>query len=362
MAIHLVTGTPGAGKTLNTVQQVHEQARTEGRRVYFANIEGMYEKDGLTFENWQKMPNPADEGVDLGKDITPHSWWNAPDGAILFIDECQDYYPRVSANVKQPDYIMRYAKHRHQGFDVYLFTQSPNLINPTPKSWVNPHIHYRRIFYGKTTYRYVNEEIIGNPEKTGTLARAAVKKRIKPNAKYYGTYKSAAVHTDNKRSNPMLRFLLTAPLVVIPLSLWFVRDYFEESKKGAQPAAVAQQVPMGGNGMMRGIGGVGGAMDSEKFDPVIACQPRIEAMPETAPAYDELRKAQDFPRPQCMQNKKRGCRCYSQQGTLLKDYPKDLCRTYVKEGYFDPTRRPRQQEERLVQRQKAEINAQTIAK
>ena len=81
--------------------------------------------------------------------------------------------------------------------------------------------------------------------------------------------------------------------------------------------------------------------DEEKFNPVLAYVPRVEAMPETAPAYDELRKPQDFPRPQCMASKKRGCQCYSQQGTLLRDYPRGLCRAYVKEGYFDPTRQPR---------------------
>ena len=73
---------------------------------------------------------------------------------------------------------------------------------------------------------------------------------------------------------------------------------------------------------MPGAGGVavGGravplqaAVMEEKFDPTVAYVPRIEAMPETAPAYDELRKPQDFPRPQCMASKKRGCQCFSQQ-------------------------------------------------
>ena len=150
MAIYLITGTPGAGKTLNTVQAVHERARQESRAVYYANIDGMREVNGLSFANWHKMANPTDPGVDLATDITPHSWQNAPDGSILLIDECQDYYPTISANAAQPAYIMDFAKHRHRGFDVYLITQGPNLVNPKLKSWVSPHIHYYRAFGGNT--------------------------------------------------------------------------------------------------------------------------------------------------------------------------------------------------------------------
>ncbi|WP_298079079.1 hypothetical protein [uncultured Cardiobacterium sp.] len=61
-------------------------------------------------------------------------------------------------------------------------------------------------------------------------------------------------------------------------------------------------------------------------------------MPETAPAYDELRKPKDFPRAQCMNSKKRGCRCYTQQGSLMRDYPREVCLARVRDGYFDPTR------------------------
>lgn len=74
--------------------------------------------------------------------------------------------------------------------------------------------------------------------------------------------------------------------------------------------------------------------------------PRIEAMPETAPAYDDLRKPKDFPRAQCMTSKKRGCQCYTQQGSLMRDYPRELCLARVRDGYFDPTREPHRDEQR----------------
>lgn len=77
----------------------------------------------------------------------------------------------------------------------------------------------------------------------------------------------------------------------------------------------------------------------DAFDPLAAYTPRIAAMPETAPAYDQLRRPVDFPRPQCLLHAKtNACACYTQQATLMRDYPQELCLSYVQEGYFDPTR------------------------
>ncbi len=339
MAIYLVTGTLGAGKTLNTIQMVHERAKAEGRPVYFANVNGMFEAGGLTFENWHKMPNPNDEGVDLATAVTPHSWQNAPDGSILVIDECQKFFPATSINTKSPSYVLDLAECRHRGFDVYLITQSPHLIDPKIKAWVSPHIHYRRIGGGNSTWRYTNEQVVNNILSVSDLSKAAVKKRVKLNTAYYATYKSASLHTNNRRTNPKLVALLTLPLVVVPLALWYAMHVFTGRSEHVTtpPPRNAQEAVA----RVSGLPLPPFKQDEEKFNPVLAYVPRVEAMPETAPAYDELRKPQDFPRPQCMASKKRGCQCYSQQGTLLRDYPRDLCRTYVKEGYFDPTRQPR---------------------
>lgn len=46
-------------------------------------------------------------------------------------------------------------------------------------------------------------------------------------------------------------------------------------------------------------------------------------MTEAAPAYDELRKPVDFPRAQYIASKTK-CECYTQQGSLLIDYPESI--------------------------------------
>lgn len=334
MAITLVTGTPGAGKTLNTIEMVHKRAEKEARAVYYANI------DDVTIPGWHKMD--AIDGADLTTAITPHSWYNAPDGSILLIDECQDFYPSMSASAKQPDYIMRFATHRHKGYDVYLITQGPNLINSKLKDWITPHIHYRRIFGGNKTYRYTNEEVVNNIRDVNAIAKAAIKQKVKLNPKYFGTYHSASVHTQNTRINKKLLAILAFGVLSIPLAMWYA--YSAVNAKTAavavpqgQAVAAADVVQVGGVSPLPSVmpGVIAGG--EQRFDPMTAYQPRIAAMPETAPAYDDLRKPQDFPRPNCLKNGKR-CECYTQQGTLMQDYPRDLCLANVKRGYFDPTK------------------------
>lgn len=341
MAIYLITGTPGAGKTLNTIEAVHKRAEKESRAVYYANIEG------VQFENWHKMEDHRDKDVDITTAVTPHSWFNAPAGSILLIDECQDFYPSMSANKMQPDYIMKYATHRHHGYDVYLITQGPNLINSKLKDWVTPHIHYRRIYGGKKTYRYTNEQVVNNIRDVNAISKAAIKQKVKLNPKYFGTYESAVVHTQNRRINIKLLLLIVVPIFAIPLGLWVAYSRFvgyQEPVMATDGVIVSEPqygpLQQHSNGFLPSLSSAS-AFNNDKFDPTTAYQPRIATMPETAPAYDELRQPRDFPRPQCVYKPLLDdCSCYTQQATLMQDYPRDLCLSYVNNGYFDPTKLP----------------------
>ena len=87
MDLNLVTGKPGASKTLNTIKDVEKRRIEEARPVYYHGI-----KDLIL--PWIKM----DDSEKLEEDetlITPHSWWNAPFGSIIVIDEAQLHYPAM---------------------------------------------------------------------------------------------------------------------------------------------------------------------------------------------------------------------------------------------------------------------------
>lgn len=339
MALYLCTGTPGAGKTLNTLKMVYERAQKEERPVYYAGVELIRDnRVGIDFSNWYEMADP--KTADLEAEITPFSWQNAPDGAIILIDECHKYYPPMGVSAKLPEYIVDFAEHRHRGFDIYLISQGPARVNAAIKDWVQPHIHFRKIWGGNTVWRYDNEQCVNDIRNTRAIAEAAIKSRVRLDRRWFKAYVSASLHTKNTRVPTKLIILMALPFFLLPGSLWYLYNYYKnaaESEQGKMEAPVGKPVQ---NTAIPSVAPEenGRLAPDRQFDPVTAYAPRIETMPETAPAYDELRKPRDFPRPQCMESKKRGCQCYSQQGTLLKDYPRDLCRSYVKQGYFDPTR------------------------
>lgn len=352
MALHLITGVPGAGKTLNTLIAVHKMAKEQGRVVYYRGIKLLRDNSvGINFDNWIEMRHPSEDGVDLNRDITPWTWQNAPDGSIIFVDEAHHFYPATSPTARQPPYIMDMSEHRHRGFDIFLITQGPDLINGTIKNWVAEHTHYRNLFGGLLRRAYINEKTVNNIRNTRELAREATKKRYKLDERWYDAYVSASVHRKKKRfPTAYVTMLLFGFALLLGGGLWGYH-YFQTQRQGIiqqhQPAYQHGEYPQGPlkgnvNPSLSGVQDV--SMPSpDAFNPLTAYQPRIEAMPETAPAYDDLRKPQTWPKPQCLINRaKDQCSCYTQQATVMQDYPDELCRSYATRGYFDPTRKDRE--------------------
>ena len=348
MALYLITGTPGAGKTLNTLRMVHKRAEDEDRTVFYYGIDLIRDNPAkIDFSRWIEMQGIEHAGEPGA--ITPHSWQQAPDGAIILIDECHFYYPPVGIGAKLPDFIMDFAIHRHRGFDIYLITQGPARVNSAIKDWVSPHIHFRKI-WGRVVRSYENEVCVNDIRNVRAVSEAAIKRRVPEDKRWFGAYVSASVHTKNKRTPVKLLFMALFPLfVVLPLSIWYLLYYFQsltgeaqarqveqhQSADAAMPGQAPGQAPA--TTPAEHFARERGQDDQEKFDPTTAYIPRIEAMPETAPAYDDLRRPQDFPRPSCLMRAKR-CECYTQQATLMRDYPQDVCRAIVRDGQFDPTR------------------------
>lgn len=346
MAIYLCTGIIGSGKTLNTLKMVYDRAKDEDRVVWYYGIELIRDNGvGIDYSNWVEMQGIEHAGEPGA--VTPHSWQNAPDGAIIVIDECHKYYPPVGVGAKLPDYIVDFSESRHRGFDIYLITQGPARINSALKDWVQPHIHFRRLWHGQTVWRYDNEQCINDIRNTRAIAEAAIKSKCKLDKRWFKAYVSASQHSKNRRIPVKLLLVMLLPFVLLPGGLWYLYDYYQTQSAlvaaKTSPTASASPVSPGSLASptaapVAGFAAPSSAVaDADRFDPNVAYAPRIEGMPETAPAYDELRRPQDFPRPSCLRRKKR-CECYSQQGTLMRDYPRELCLANVKHGYFDPTR------------------------
>lgn len=331
-----VTGQPGSGKTLNTIIDVEKRAKEESRPVYYYGI------DELTLD-WHRMEEP--EALESNPDaITPYTWYNCPDGSIIVIDEAHRIFkPHDKADAP---HIKPLSTYRHRGFSMYFISQGPALVTSYIRDWVQPHIHYRRLFGRQKVLKYTNEWCI-DAIRTKKISENAQIDKVLLDEKWYGVYKSSSQHNNNKRINRKVMLALILPIFTLPFFIWLgISKISGMADDGSGGAAVADNNGISVTGSpQNGMFGVDyqPQLLSDSDNIMLLYKPRIGAMPETAPAYDDLRKAKTWPKPQCLISKvKDTCKCYTQQATIMHDYPDALCREFAQNGYFDPTKEDKQ--------------------
>lgn len=165
--LKLITGTPGAGKT----QYALSQALKEKRTVYTANIPLLKRPDG-----W--------------KELDPKEWEKAESGALIIIDEAQDY---MMASQKECEHwIKNFAKHRHYGLDIWLITQDPKQIHAYVRRLVGEWTHLTRMF-GQNAANVV-------VRATTDERKPELESKLWPyNKDVWEMYHSATIHTKHGR-------------------------------------------------------------------------------------------------------------------------------------------------------------------
>lgn len=336
--ITLLTGLPGNGKTLFALWYIKTKADRERREVFYHNVKDL---DTAKVGNWMTFD--------------PKKWMDLPHGSIILIDECQEIFPKQPNGAKLPDYYEELAKHRHKGFDIYLITQHPTLIDNFARRLVGQHFHSVRKFGLQRATVYEWSACSPSPE-TPTSQKSAVPLKWKYPPEVFTWYKSAEVHTV-KRAIPVKLVLAVLFVVAIPVLGWYALDRFQQRGKpspeaSASPGAVGAPV----------AGFDGSVAPDKRFDPVEDARnymamntPRIEGLPQTAPKYDQLTVPVRVPVPAaCIQvgQAARGnvsCKCYTQQGTPM-DVQFNMCIEFARNGYFQDfdADRDRQQDQRAA--------------
>lgn len=179
--IRLITGIPGAGKTLLAVEIIRDVMFSDSPRAIYTNIKGLDHTALRTF--------------DL---VDPTAWFDLPDGSMVIIDECQEYFRPRSNGAKVPESVSRFETHRHQGLDIVLITQHPKLLDQNIRRLVEHHQHCYRPFGLKQ--RTVMEWNVCNDEPTPKQSESTaelVKKKF--DASLYQYYQSASIHTHKTR-------------------------------------------------------------------------------------------------------------------------------------------------------------------
>lgn len=179
--IHLITGTPGSGKTLLAVELILKNRKSENIRPLYANIEGLNLDELRCFKL-----DDADQ------------WYELPDNSIIVIDECQRWFrPRPNGSAV-PECISRFETHRHQGHDIILISQHPGLIDRNIRKLVDRHQHMYRPFGLDHRKAFEWNTCNENPEPSQNESNA-LKTKMKFDKDLYQYYRSASVHTGTKR-------------------------------------------------------------------------------------------------------------------------------------------------------------------
>lgn len=211
--IELRTGIPGSGKTLSMVEALSkmfprwEKHPEEARPVFVHNIKNLALPHAT-------LPLKEIEARGGQKQMVP-DWDALPDGSLVIVDECQDLFPPRSAQSAAPPYIAFFNTHRHKGFDIWLTTQHPKLIDFSVRALIGKHIHFRRLFGMQRAAQY---EWDGCSDNLGGMKDAVLTHYAFPK-KAFEFYKSAELHT--KQSFKLPRWLII-PVIGIALGVFMI--------------------------------------------------------------------------------------------------------------------------------------------
>lgn len=316
----LVTGTPGAGKTLWCVSEIEKLRLESGRPVHYYGV------DQLTLD-WMGLEDPRD-------------WYKCPEGSIIFLDECWDkLFPARKTGSEVPTWVEPMATHRHRGHDVFIVTQHSTQIDTFVRKMVGRHVHFLRAFGLNRSIKYEW------PEKKNEVDDWDRKKANRTTFKYpkqfFGTYNSTEINTV-KRELPVGKLtLIGGGLAVIPLLIYSVfavlgSEEAEMTELDASNFSVeADQRSFYGN-RSRGLPPI---QERPGLYDLVTWEPRVPEIPFSAMLYDQLIVPVAYPKiagcsRMSFSDGTEQCDCYSQQGTNLR-LSYRVCLDVMENGWFD---------------------------
>lgn len=321
MPIELVTGLPGAGKSLGAVARMLEWRQSDASRpVFVLGVDGL--KDGVA-----QVITPED----LEK------WHEYPAGSIFVVDEAQKYFPMRRAG-DAPAWIRKLSEHRHLGHDFLLMTQAPGYLDTYVRGLIDRHTHLVRKFGTHMVDRYDWPAVCMSPLSSAERKRAT-KSMWRYPKKCFELYHSAEVHTVKPRI-PKKLIVIAAAVIALPLVVIGVPRIMKHGENVKPSPLVSASMP-------------GNQRDEKHMtvaEYVQAQIPRIANQPWSAPIFDgQSVKAQ--PDLLCMEHEdphgtpnaagvKMLCSCFTEQGTPYRIGNFEECRTYARNGVYNPRRAP----------------------
>lgn len=172
MTIIAFTGTPGSGKTYDSIVKLLDNLAM-GRKVY-TNIRGINEP--LCLECIKSVVGLSDLAMQkqlsfIDDEEVWEFWEHVENGCLIILDEVQNFFgSREWMSEKNKSFGKWASTHRHYGFDLLLITQHIERLDITIRSLVEWTYVYKKVnFFGslvKNSYicfSYSGYELRGDP-------------------------------------------------------------------------------------------------------------------------------------------------------------------------------------------------------
>lgn len=323
MSTLLITGQPGAGKTLYAVSEILQKYVDAGRPIFCAGLEGLK----LPYQPFPPVEEWTERRQVPDMPGTTAPFFTFPPDSVLVWDECQSIFPTRSTNSRAPDHVVAFTTHRKTGIDCILITQRPKQMDSMLQGLVNEHRHIRRIWGMSRAVIYTWDQCSLNMSNY----REATRKVWQYPKKAFTLYTSATAHTAQISRPPLLLYLI--PLLLVAA---VVTGYFAYSRISAKTSGIASPVGLF-TGSPSAPTNQNLPLSSSEFWAPTQYYPADATRPESAPVYAGLVQPVTAPVVAGCIASARKCTCFTQQATSL-DVPEDFCREFALNGRFDPYR------------------------
>lgn len=329
--ITLITGAPGSGKTLYTVDKLlrdligttvdvtdDDAVIQKITRTVYSNIRGLLLDHDLIDADWlEKLPEHK---------IT---------GAVIVFDEVQRVWPNRPAGSKKLPSVEYLETHRHDGVDLIILTQNPQLLDPAVRALVGRHLHMRRVGSFGAAMVYEWDACSNSLNYKAAFTRSGYRYSRRAQKLYI----SSRAHTKQKRSLPMALWIamfgLAGAGIAWPMLMSSITAMGDPVKKAS--SSTDQSVPSSSVDQLSTPGKT--SLPAMRDRMIAAAEhrsqwiPRDPGQPHTAPRYDQLTQPVAVPYPAICVATASDCRCYTDRATRLF-LPDSKCRDFAGNGAF----------------------------
>lgn len=251
--------------------------------------------------------------------------WATPD-SVLLVDEAQRYLRPRPSGAPVPLCIKMIEYHRHFGIHLFFITQKERLLHSNVRMLAGQHIHLTDSWRGRHRFEWPECKDSDSKAEKSVSAHASYKLP----AHVFPFYKSTVSVLKTGHKTPMFVYGMLAAALAIPVAGYYAFSLMSHKKAVSAPVVSASGTVSAASSVPE--------IASESLNPFSdQFVPAIAGRPETAPAFDSLRKIVVMPLISACVQSSTACKCYTQQGTRIADMTPESCADYLSTGaHFNP--------------------------